>query len=208
MANIKDLKGKKFHKLTVIEEVGRNKHGCALWLCKCDCGKEKIIPSSQIGKTRSCGCLLTKARIENMKKLNGFYHGYSKERLHHIWICMKNRCLNPKNFDYKHYGARGITVCDEWLDYENFKKWALENGYKENLSIDRIDNAKDYSPDNCRWATMQEQVNNRRNTVYLTYNGETHTLKQWAEIIGITYSCIHKRYSAGKCIKEILKKRG
>lgn len=208
MAKIKDLSGQRFGKLTAIKPVGRNKHGNYFWLCKCDCGNEKTVRSSSLlsGYTRSCGCLATSARTENIKKANGFYHGHNKKRLHRIYLCMIYRCTNPKSKDFKYYGDRGITVCEEWKNsYESFEKWAFENGYAENLTLDRKDTNGNYEPSNCRWATMLEQSNNKRCNIIITFNGETHTLKEWAKISGVNYYTMHKRYKAGKSPAEILK---
>lgn len=114
---------------------------------------------------------------------------------------MKNRCYNPKNKHYKDYGGRGITVCDEWLDkkngHKNFWNWALENGWKEKLSIDRIDVNGNYEPSNCRWATPKEQANNRRNNAYITIHGATKTAQEWAEQIGITERAFMSRVAYG-----------
>ena len=109
-------------------------------------------------------------------------------RLHRIWAAMKARCCNENIPAYKYYGGRGITICDEWKDsFEKFYAWAVKSGYRDNLSIDRIDNNKGYSPENCRWATNKEQSNNQRSTRLLTYDGETHSLAEWADITGINY---------------------
>lgn len=128
------------------------------------------------------------------------------KRLNSIYYDMKRRCYDSSNIDFKFYGARGITVCKEWLDSEMFdkrsskgwlafKEWALSNGYKEGLSIDRIDVNKGYSPENCRWITMKEQNNNRRNNHLITYKGKTQTMKQWSEELNIPYFCLSKRLS-------------
>lgn len=129
----------------------------------------------------------------------------AKTRLCNIYSNMKDRCYNPKSKCYKNYGGRVITLCKEWMirekngkgnisiGYENFRKWALQNGYSDNLTIDRIDVNKGYSPDNCRWVTMKEQQNNRRNNRLITYNGKTQTMKQWAEELGISYEILESR---------------
>lgn len=108
---------------------------------------------------------------------------------------MKNRCYNSENKHYKDYGGRGITVCDEWMDkkegYANFQKWALENGWKESLSIDRIDVNGNYKPSNCRFVTLKENARNRRNTVYLTVNGITKPASEWSEVTGISSYTIY-----------------
>jgi len=118
----------------------------------------------------------------------------SRKRLYGIWYTMKTRCYKEKCINYKNYGGRGITVCNEWQsDFENFYNWALENGYVEGLSIDRIDNNKGYSPENCRWATRIEQANNQRSNHLITYNGKTQTLKQWADELKIPYTSLKSR---------------
>ena len=121
-----------------------------------------------------------------------------RSRLNIIFRGMKYRCYNPNNKDYKRYGGRGIKICDEWLNpehaknahnstvgFQTFKKWALENGYAENLTIDRIDVNKGYSPENCRWVSIKVQCNNRRNNLYITYKGKTQSISKWAEELGI-----------------------
>lgn len=116
-------------------------------------------------------------------------------------MAMLCRTLYVKNEDsayYKNYKGRGITVCDEWKDYQIFEKWAYENGYEDNLTIDRIDVNGNYCPENCRWSTRKEQANNRRDNCYITYNGETHTMSQWSDITGLSYSTLEKRHRRGE----------
>ena len=129
-------------------------------------------------------------------------------RLIHIYSGMKYRCYNPKCINYKDYGGRGITVCKEWLDNKRinvswhnnptkgfiaFKEWALSNGYRDDLTLDRINNAKGYSPENCRWVTHKEQNNNRRNNKLITYKGEIKTLHQWCDVLGLCYAKVFQR---------------
>lgn len=209
MAKMKDLTGQKFGLLTAIKPTSKKKRGCYIWLCKCDCGNEKEVSSSYLLKnsTQSCGCLMTKARIENAKKMNGFYHGHYNERLYRIYCGMIYRCTKTECKDFKYYGGKGIKVCDEWLNsYECFKEWAFANGYSDELTLDRKDSIKNYEPSNCRWVSMKEQSNNKGCNVMITHNGETHTLKQWSEILGVNYYTMHKRYKRGKTPAEILKK--
>lgn len=104
-------------------------------------------------------------------------HGQSKTRIYSIWVMMRQRCYNTNNKDFYNYGAKGITVCNEWLrDVNQFKKWAIENGYNETLTLDRIDPCGNYEPGNCRWATMKQQANNNKNTIYVEINGNICTL--------------------------------
>ena len=160
--HVKDIRGNRYGKLTVREYYGS--FGTSYWICDCDCGGTIITSSHCLngGNTRSCGCMHTNQSSELCKARNTS-HGYSKEPLYMVWKTMRQRCYNPKQHDYKWYGAKGVTVCEAWNDYATFRKWAFENGYKAGLTIDRIDFNREYSPDNCRWITIQEQQKNKSN---------------------------------------------
>ena len=122
---------------------------------------------------------------------------FYKEPWYNSYRCMMSRCYRHKDASYKHYGGRGIAVCDEWHNILNFEMWVKENPYFEGATLDRINCDGNYSPDNCRWATMREQDNNRRNTIYIEWDGETHSLSEWADIIGLNRSTFANRYHRG-----------
>ena len=141
---------------------------------------------------------LSKADIARMNSKNSAKHNDCKTKLYHSWSCMKARCNYPKDKSYKNYGGRGITVCDEWNNsYVAFKEWAINNGYEEGLTIDRIDVNGNYEPSNCRWVNTKRQENNRRNNRYITIDNETHTMTEWAEKYGIHWSVFQRRMSYG-----------
>ena len=172
-----NLVNQKFGRL-IVTDFAYSKNGRSYWKCKCECGNYKDISGKDLkrGTIRSCGCL----RIETSRK-RMTTHGSTDSRLYNIWCSMKQRCEHPtKEKHLRDYKNRGITVCDEWHDFAVFQKWALKNGYKDNLSIDRIDNNKGYCPDNCRWADIYIQANNKRNNHWLTYNNKTLTIAQWS----------------------------
>ena len=125
-------------------------------------------------------------------------HNKSNERVYRIWKSMKKRCENPNYKWYANYGGRGIRVCDEWQKFEPFYEWATSNGYAENLTIDRIDVNGNYEPNNCRWVDMTTQSNNKRTNRNITFNNETHTMKEWSEILGIKYSTLESRLNKHK----------
>lgn len=125
-------------------------------------------------------------------------HGQSGTKLYAIWVTMRQRCYNTNNKDFYNYGAKGIKVCDEWLkDFSEFYRWSMENGYVESLSIDRINPYGNYEPNNCRWATIQEQANNKKNTIYVEVDGSTYTLTELSNLYGIRRETIEMRYLRG-----------
>ena len=154
-----NLIGNKYGRWTVIDRA-ENINGRTAWICKCECGTEKVIKIHDLRnkRTNSCGCL----RKENTKSMFS-KHGLSNHRLFKIWTSMKTRCYNKNATNYERYGARGISICDEWNnDFMKFYNWSINNGYSDNLTIDRVNNNGNYEPSNCRWATVKEQNSNKR----------------------------------------------
>lgn len=196
MPPFKDIIGMKFGRLTVIklDHVKKLKRNFYYYLCKCDCGNDCIVLKSSLlnGLTRSCGCYNTEVRAEQCRKRAK--HNLTNTRLHGIWDKMKGRCFCSTLPDYSRYGGRGITVCDEWKNnFEAFYDWAMANGYKEDLTLDRIDVNGNYEPVNCRWTNQKIQQRNRRNNRLITFNGETHCLFEWAEIYNINPKILSQR---------------
>lgn len=205
--NINDFIGKRFGRLVVVSEAppikeGKDERLRPALLCKCDCGNEKIVRIMCLkrGSCVSCGC---EAREKASKRL--FKHGMTDTRLFSIWDGMIDRCYHSYSIEYCNYGGRGVSVCSEWKDsFLAFYNWAMNNGYSENLTIDRIDVNGDYEPENCRWATYTQQARNRRNNHFVTLNGETKTLVEWSEIIGIKADTLWRRLSDGMDVERAL----
>jgi hypothetical protein len=134
---------------------------------------------------------------------NGFdFNNASHHRIYTIWFDMKRRCYQPQNKRYYRYGGRGITVCDEWLDFQSFFDWSLANGYRDDLTIDRADTDGDYSPQNCRWVNWKTQANNKANNHYITYQGKTQTMMEWSEELNISYTTLRRRFNLGWDVKK------
>lgn len=197
---MKDITGQKFGMLTVIEQ---DRSFCSpkytKWICKCDCGNVKSINRNSLiqGRTKSCGC----EQYKNKSGINAI-HGMSKTRIYHEWVSMRRRC-KPNANDSKNYFERGITVCDEWnADFLSFYNWAMETGYDDSLTIDRINNNEGYFPQNCRWVSIEAQQSNKTNTVYINYNGGQYCLRQLCAKLNFPYKTAHRRY------KRMIKKQG
>lgn len=186
MSKFKDITGQRFGRLTVLYRL-HNIKGKTKWFCVCDCGNLKEVTLSDLkkGNTQSCGCLYKDIHTKHKK---------CDTRLYCIFGAVKSRCYNKNNKRYKDYGGRGIAVCDEWKDdFMSFYNWAILNGYKDTLTIDRIDVNGNYEPSNCRWVTPKQQARNRRSNRNYTINGETHCLKEWCEIVGLNYRTVQYR---------------
>lgn len=192
MGKFEDLTGKRFNKLIVIKRNLNYRKG-TYWDCICDCGNKTIVNASNLktGHTKSCGCY--------SKELTTV-HNMSNTKLYNVWQSMKRRC-NCKNKNsryYKDYTSRNIKVYDEWYDFEIFHKWSIENGYKEGLTIDRIDNDGNYEPSNCRWITNLEQQNNKRNNHLVKYNNKIYTVAQLSRELSINYNTLMNKVNKGK----------
>lgn len=193
MAEAFDLTGQRFGRLTALHRDTDNKGKDSKWICRCDCGNVVSVYTHNLtrGKSTSCGCYRNELTKERMTT-----HGLShkEHRLYRVWDSMRQRCGNPKDSAYKNYGGRGIRVCDEWEDnFLSFRTWAISNGYNDSLTIERINVDDDYCPENCKWIPFSEQTSNRRKTKYITVDGVTHTVHEWAEIKGINPLTIYSR---------------
>lgn len=203
--------GDRNYRLTVIEEAPAyvdSKGRRRMWKCRCDCGNLITVREDSLGShTKSCGCLQKERAAQSAREHHTVKHGDSRERIHNIWYLMKYRCTNPKSPAYAKYGGKGIRLCDEWADdingYFAFKNWAIRNGYSEELTIDRIDNDGNYCPENCRWVNAAVQNNNKRANRKLTYNGETHNVAQWSEILGVDRRLLYNRVYLGWDVDRI-----
>lgn len=199
----KDISGQKFGRLIALYKLHNYHKTGSYWLCYCECGNvtEVYLGSLSSGATTSCGCYHKEVTIQKFTK-----HGKRNTRLYKIWKGIKYRCANR---NYKYYGGRGITICYEWKDnFINFYEWAVNNGYDDTLSIDRIDVNGNYEPSNCRWATPEQQSRNRRYCKYFTYNNETRCIREWCEILHLNYKTVSTRLSRNWTIEKALELEG
>lgn len=196
----KDLTGKRFGRFTVLS-LHCKKNYAKMWLCKCDCGNKKIVRMDGLtsGRSSSCGCLHREKQSSFMKKENPNKRPYdTSTRLYRSWETMRRRCREGFKFS-KDYYDRGIRVCNEWdNDYTAFRDWSLSNGYKDNLTIDRIDNDKGYCPENCRWVGRIVQANNTRKNRFVEYNGQRKTIAEWSRELNINYRTLYMRIRRNK----------
>lgn len=192
----KDLTGKRFN-LWIVVSRAQNKNGRIYWNCRCECGTERPVLGQNLvnGTAKSCGCLNRLLASKRMKQMS--HRDYETgTRLYEIWKNMKARC-SPRDTTGRYY-SRGIRVCDEWKNnYAAFMNWAIQNGYTNELTIDRINNDKGYYPENCRWATYKEQGNNKSTNRHIVFNGVKKTMSQWADELNLSYSTIKYRVNNG-----------
>lgn len=203
-----DLSGKRFGFLSVIKRLPntceRKNLRTSIWLCECDCGKVFEVNGSDLTQRRisSCGC-----DKEAKEQHLSLVRKKENKNLYYVYRSMKDRCNNPKHKNYQRYGARGIKVCKEWnykYGFPSFHKWAIANGYKDGLTIDRIDNDGNYEPSNCRWVTRKEQAHNFCTNVYAEYNGERKILQDWEKELNLPPCAIYYHYRKGRSIEEII----
>ncbi len=183
--------GEKYNFLTIVDE-WKNDRKQIICRCKCDCGNESIVPLYKLKAERikSCGCMRKKLISEGQKK-----HGGRGTLLYSKWCGIKRRCYNENDSHYKDYGERGIKMCKEWKEnFSAFQQWAYDNGYVDGLSLERADVNADYTPENCLWIELEDQVKNKRNTIHIIYNGESKRVPEIAELEGCSSKTIRTRY--------------
>ncbi len=196
MAQFLDLVGQRFGRWLVISHQGK-RYAEQFWLCRCDCGVERIVIGGTLkkGTSKSCGCL----SIEKLTK-----HGMEGTRIYNTWAQMLSRCNNPKSTSYPRYGAKGIKVCDRWKDFSNF--YADMGDIQEGKTLDRIDGTKGYEPSNCRWATYKEQSRNKSTSKLFPWDGRMITIAEIAEINGMSRKVVENRIRLGMSMEDALKK--
>lgn len=190
MSKLIDMTGKRYGMLEVIGRAPRRGKQGTFWECKCDCGNTTIVSSSGLKRgTRSCGCL--KGIVSKQRSTT---HGMTKSKLYYCWSNVKQRCCCETNKAFKNYGGRGIKMCEDWKNsFESFARWAASAGYKEGLTIERIDVNGDYCPENCKWISLSDQATNRRSNIVVDYNGESHCLSEWCEMYDVDYYLVYNR---------------
>lgn len=194
-----NLEGKKYGKLIVLEKTAlRNTNRNVIWKCQCECGNITYVPTSCLksGHTKTCGCSLNKEALSNAGKKGGSVgkHYLSRTKIYKRYTHILSRCYNVNDIMYKNYGGRGIEVCEEWKnDFMSFYNWAMANGYREDLTIDRIDVNGNYEPNNCRWTDMITQANNKTNNHYIKYNGKRMTIAEYSREKGIDYTTAYRQ---------------
>ena len=189
MSKLIDLTGKRYGNLVVMERLENESGGITKWKCLCDCGNYTIVRGRNLksGAVKSCGCL-RKTKKPTLR------HNMSKTRLYREWASIKRRCYTVTDNNYKNYGKRGIGMCDEWKNsFESFMEWALQNGYSDDLTIERINVNGDYCPENCLFIPHNQQASNRRSSYSITYENKTQNLTEWCKELNLPYMLIHNR---------------
>lgn len=196
-----DYIGKRYGHWKIISYSHSTPSGHSYYKCLCDCGVQKCVRLSKLisGESKSCGC----KRRENYDK-GGSKNG-KRTKLYRVWLGIRDRCKNPRNISYERYGAKGVTLCEEWEDFSVFRNWAESNGYRKGLSIDRIDNNIGYRADNCRWVDTYTQANNTRKNLYINACGKTLTVAQWAKALNIKYGYFYNALKTEKGRKKLLR---
>ena len=193
-----EMAGRKFGRLTVLERTADyvlpSGQRQLMWKCVCDCGNTVTVSGHALrkGNTQSCGCYKMDVLMERNIK-----YEHQNRRLYDIWQGMVYRCTSPKSTHFERYGGRGISVCQQWMDFDAFAEWALAHGYADDLTIDRIDNDAGYSPNNCRWVNRKEQANNRSDCQFINHDGDRQTIAQLADAHGLSYSTLYRRLADG-----------
>jgi len=198
-----DLAGRVYGRLTVLPFTKKDQRYSAYWLCQCSCGKKKFIRVDHLnsGRVKSCGCLNREETVRRNKE--NIIHGMSGTPTYKTWDSMKRRCLNPKDKDFANYGGRGIMVCQRWIT--SFACFFEDMGVKpKNMTLDRIDNSRGYSKDNCRWADCKTQGRNKRTNNLQTYNGETLPIIEWAERFNMSDELLRDRLRNGWTMERAL----
>lgn len=201
MTRMKDLTGKRFGRLIVIGYSHSSKTMGPMWKCMCDCGNTTIVSGHNLKHcTKSCGCY--RKEVTSNKST---VHHMKGTKMYNTWLAMKRRCYSPEHEGYKNYGGRGIKVCDEWKnDFMNFYTWAISHGYKDNLTIDRINVNESYTPNNCKWSNIKEQQRNRTNNRMIKFKGQIKCLAEWAEEYNINPSALKLRLCRNWPIEKAL----
>lgn len=204
MATKLDLTNQKYGSLTVLSEEPAKNRG-TYWRCRCDCGNTVVKKTKMLRHERhpNCGCLTKQLQSINNSQAT---HRLSKSPTYQSWCMMKSRCNNPNYTHFKYYGARGITYCERWESYENFMEDMGER--PKGYTLDRIDSEGNYTPSNCKWSTRENQADNRRNNVYLTYDNRTMYIKDWALVLGVKRSQIYLALYNGATLSGYIAKRG
>jgi len=208
MGKVIDLTGQKFGRLIVIKRLVNDKYSRALWLCRCICGQVNIVRTSDLnsGNTKSCGCL--RKEITSKRRLK---HGYAKNKKNHtynVWLSMIQRCTNPNYYQYRHYGGRGIKICDRWMESngQGFLGFLKDMGERPpRMTIDRINVNGNYEPNNCRWTTQKIQQRNRTNNIWINIDGQDILLVEYCEDNNLSYHKIYKRLRRGWSIEDAIK---